>query len=327
MIDLSIVIVTWNVRELLLACLGTIAQGPVDLAENAPENAIRIEVIVVDADSQDGSAEAVRDQYSWAQVIEPGWNVGFAFGNNIGMQASKGRYVLLLNPDTEVLGDALARLTHYLDSHPEVGVVGPQLLNDDGTVQSSRRRFPTLATAFFESTWLQPAAPRRVLKRYYCLDGGDNETLHVDWVAGAAVMVRRDVVEQVGGLDESFFMYSEELDWQRRIKAAGWEVVYFPEAKIIHYGGKSSEQVVARRDIAFHTSKIRYFRKYHGWAAAATLWLFLLGNYVWQVLLEAAKWLVGHKRDLRKARLRAYVEVLRSGLWGWQADAHRNGHG
>ena len=131
-------------------------------------------------------------------------------------------------------------------------------------------------------------------------------------------MVRREIIEQVGGLDEGFFMYSEELDWQRRIKAAGWEVVYFPEAKIVHYGGKSSEQVVSQRDIHFHTSKIRYFRKYHGWMAAVVLWLFLLGNYAWQLALEGGKWLIGHKRPLRAARVRAYSEVLRSGLWGWQ---------
>ncbi len=318
MIDLSIVIVSWNVRELLQVCLESIAVGPVQPGEGAHGDTPHIEVIVVDSASRDGSPEAVRDYFPWVTVIEPGSNVGFARGNNIGLQASRGRYILLLNPDTKLLDDALVQLIRHMDAHPEAGAVGPQLLNDDGSVQSSRRRFPTLATAFFESTWFQSLGPRRVLNRYYWLDRDDSETLQVDWVTGAAVMVRREVIEQVGGLDEGFFMYSEELDWQRRIKAAGWEVVYFPEAKIVHYGGKSSEQVVSQRDIHFHTSKIRYFRKYHGWMAAVVLWLFLLGNYAWQFALEGGKWLIGHKRPLRAARVRAYSEVLRSGLWGWQ---------
>jgi GT2 family glycosyltransferase len=317
MVELSIVIVSWNVRELLLMCLESIAQGEAHRQDRATDTLPHVEVIVVDSESQDGSADAVRERFPWVQVIEPGRNVGFALGNNIGMQTSEGRYVLLLNPDTKVLDDALTILTLYMETHPEVGVIGPQLLNDDGSVQSSRRRFPTLATAFFESTWLQPAAPRRILTQYNMLDRDDNETLSVDWVTGAAIMVRREVIEQVGGLDEGFFMYSEELDWQRRIKAAGWTVVYYPEAKIIHYGGKSSEQVVAQRDAHFHTSKIRYFRKHHGWAVATALWLFLLGNYVWQIALEATKWLLGHKREIRVARVRAYSQVLRSGLWGW----------
>jgi N-acetylglucosaminyl-diphospho-decaprenol L-rhamnosyltransferase len=318
MVDLSIVIVSWNVRELLQACLESIAQGPVLHGATSRGHTPCLEVIVVDSGSRDGSPEVVRQDSPWVEVIEPGGNVGFARGNNIGMAASKGRYILLLNPDTKVLGDAVVRMIRYMDAHPEVGVVGPQLLNEDGTVQSSRRRFPTLATAFFESTWFQPIAPPRVLRRYYMLDRDDSEILPVDWVTGAAVMARREIVEQVGGLDEGFFMYSEELDWQRRIKAAGWQVVYFPEAQVIHYGGKSSEQVIAQRDIRFHTSKIRYFRKHHGWIAAVILWLFLLGNYAWQLVFEGAKWLVGHKREMRLARLRSYAQVLRSGLWGWQ---------
>ncbi|HEY68397.1 MAG TPA: glycosyltransferase family 2 protein [Thermoflexia bacterium] len=307
MIDLSIVIVNWNVRDLLRRCLHSIPN-----LQSSPSG----EVIVVDNASTDGSVEMVRAEFPGVHLIANADNRGFPAANNQGIAVAQGRYVLLLNPDTEVVGDALATMVAFADAHPDVGIVGPQLLNPDGSVQSSRRRFPTLATAFFESTWLQGYAPRRLLERYYVLDRPDDAVQDVDWVTGAAVMARREAIEQVGLLDEGFFMYSEELDWCRRFREAGWRVVYLPAAQIVHHVGKSSEQVVAARHIHFQTSKVRYFRKYHGSPAAEALRLFLLGNYVWQLGLEGAKWLLGHKRTLRVQRIAAYRQVLRSGLRG-----------
>jgi GT2 family glycosyltransferase len=202
----------------------------------------------------------------------------------------------------------------YLEANPQVGVLGPQLLYPDDTVQSTRRRFPTLATGFFESTWLRPLAPRPLLRHYYAQDLPDEAIVEVDWVVGAALLVRREAYEQVGGLDEGFFMYSEELDWCRRLKAAGWRVVYFPPAQIVHYEAQSSAQVPAATHIRFNTSKIRYYRKYHGTLAAETLRWFLLGNFALQLLLEGFKGLLGHKRKLRASRIAIYLQVLRSGL-------------
>jgi GT2 family glycosyltransferase len=305
--DLSIVIVSWNVRDLLQACLESIQASH---CESQPE------VIVVDSASSDGAPQMVRRQFPWAHLIEAGHNVGFSKGNNMGIEASTGRYVLLLNPDTKIIGEALSEMIGYMESHPQVGVLGPQLLNEDMSVQSSRRRFPTLWTAFFESTWLQPYAPRRIIDTYTMRDHSDDQVTEVDWVTGAAMLVRRQVIEQIGGFDEGFFMYSEELDWQRRIRSGGWQIIYFPQAQIIHYGGKSSEQAVAQRHIYFQTSKIRYFRKYHGEVAGVVLRIFLLANYVWQLSLEAVKGLIGHKRTMRWERVRAYWQVLRSGLRG-----------
>lgn len=306
MVDLSIVIVSWNVRDLLRRCLASIS------ALRSP----LIEIIVVDNGSTDGSAAMVRDEFPTVNLVVSERNLGYPGGNNVGLRMAHGRYVMILNPDTEVCAGALAALVAYADAHPDVGVVGPQLLNPDGSVQSSRRRFPTFATALFESTWLQPLAPRRLLERYYVLDQPDDVMLDVDWVDGAALMARREAVEQVGLLDEGFFMYSEELDWCRRFRQAGWRVVYLPEAKIIHHRGKSSDQVVAARHIHFNTSKVRYFRKYHGSLAAEALRLFLLGNYLWQMGVEGAKWFVGHKRPLRAERVVAYWRVLKSKLEG-----------
>jgi len=319
-IDLSIVIVSWNVRDLLEACLRSIESGPVAVvAPGEPYDGERlgVEVIVVESGSEDGTGAMLAEHFPWVHVIETGENVGFSRGNNIGIAVTRGRYVMLLNPDTEVIDDALPRMVVYMDRHRTVGVVGPRLLESDGvSVQSSRRRFPTLMTAFFESTWLQPIAPRRVLEQYYVLDEPDDETLRVDWVTGAALLTRHVILELVGGLDENFFMYSEELDWCRRAKEAGWHVVYLPMAKVVHHGGKSSEQVEAQRHIYFQASKVRYFRKHHGATTALVLQVFLLANYGSQLLLEALKGLLGHKRELRRARVRAYWQVLRSGLRG-----------
>jgi N-acetylglucosaminyl-diphospho-decaprenol L-rhamnosyltransferase len=153
-----------------------------------------------------------------------------------------------------------------------------------------------------------------LLDHYFVQDVADGETAVVDWLMGACLMIRQEVVAQVGGLDEAYFMYSEELDYCRRIVEAGWQVVYYPQAQVTHLSGKSSEQAVTQRHINFNRAKLRYFRKYNGRLAAAILRLFLLKSYAWQLLVEGAKGVVGHKRPLRWQRVKAYWLVLRSGL-------------
>jgi N-acetylglucosaminyl-diphospho-decaprenol L-rhamnosyltransferase len=302
--DLTIVIVSWNVGELLRRCLQSILATELD-----------VEVVVVDNASIDGSPEMVRAAFPQVRLIANDENRGFTAANNQGLAVAQGRCLLLLNPDTEVVADALATMVRYLEAHPTVGALGPRLLFPDGRQQPSRRRFPTLATALVESTVIQEWwAENRILRRYYMADTPDDAIQPVDWVVGACLLVRRDVYGQVGGLDEGFFMYSEELDWCKRIKDAGWEVVYLPTATVIHHEGKSSEQVVPARHIRFQTSKVRYFRKHHGWLQAEMLRWFLLATYVYQLAREGLKWLVGHKRPLRAERMRAYSQVLRSGL-------------
>ena len=301
---LSVIIVNWNVRDLLRECLRSIEVGKGDLS---------LEIIVVDSASSDDSVTMVRSEFPWVRLIPCAENVGFPRGNNIGLKEARGDYLLLLNPDTVVLDDALAALVAFLQANPDVGAVGPQLLNSDGTVQSSRRRFPTIATGFFESTWLEGMAPG-VLRRYYALDLPDDATADVDWLTGACIMVPRSAYEAVGGMDEGYFMYSEELDWCRRIKESGRRVVYYPATRVIHHVGKSSEQAVTARHINFNRAKLRYFCKYHGRLVANVLRVFLLGGYAWQMVLEIVKALLGSKPDLRRQRVRAYYDVLRSGL-------------
>lgn len=311
-LDLSIIIVSWNVRALLCECLTSIFASPIMTAAVAGH--VPVEVIVIDSASSDGSAEAVAAAFSQVRLTTAADNIGFVRGNNLGLAQARGRYLLLLNPDTRVVGDALAQMLAYMDAHAEVGILGPHTLNSDGSTQSTRRRFPSVTVGLFESTWVQPYAPTGLLDHYYMRDTRDDQTTQVDWVQGSALLARRAVYEAIGGLDEGYAMYSEELDWCRRAADAGWKAVYFAGAQIIHHGGKSSDQAAARSQIEFHRSKLRYFRKFHGRGAAGLLRGWLLANYAVQSLIEGAKYLLGHKRPLRRQRLAAYAQVLRSGL-------------
>ena len=242
------------------------------------------------------------------------------------MPESSGRFVYFLNPDTEIdqgdpETDGLWRLYRALCDDETVGMVGPRLRYADGTPQESTRRFPTPLTGFFESTWLGRLWPGNPWsRRLHMADWQVNFRHDVDWIVGAAMLARREALEQVrmaaynGPFDEGFFMYSEELDLCRRIKEAGWRIVYVPESLVIHYEGRSSEQVVAARHIHFNTSKVYYYRKYFGHRWAEIMRRYLLFEFRWQMWVERAKRLLGSKRDLRAARIDAYKEVLASGL-------------
>lgn len=316
--DLSIIIVSWNVRDLLRRCLRSVNSEQSAVNSRGlftVHRSLLTETIVVDNASLDGTVAMLRADFPDVQVIANSENVGFTRGNNQALAVAQGRYLFLLNSDTELRPGALRALIDYMDARPRVGVVGPQLFYADGSPQSSRRRFPTLATAFLESTqWQQWFPHNSILSRYYMLDTRDDTTQEVDWVNGAAMFVRREVYDQIGGFDEGFFMYSEELDWCYRAKQTGWQIVYLPTAQVVHYAGKSSEQVVVQRDIYFHSSKIRFFKKYRGALVAEILRAFLLAMFAYQIAEESFKWLAGHKRALRAQRVRAYWQVLKSGL-------------
>ena len=315
---LVIIIVSWNVRELLRVCLQSLLRFPA--------STLRQEIIVVDNASSDGSVEMVRSYFPIVHVIANETNKGFTGGNNDGLRladsliaeavhADTYHFLFLLNPDTEVQAGTLDQLSAYANVHPAVGLIGPQLRYGDHSLQSSRRRFPTLRVALFESSWLQRFASQKELHQFYMRDKTDDEPCEVDWVVGAAMFVRHKAYQQVGLLDEAnFFMYSEETDWCKRMKDAGWGVAYLPQAEVVHYEGRSSGQVSSQRMRLFNTSKVRYFAKHHGAWQAGFLRLWLLGQFVWQMGLETVKWLLGNQREMRGERIRAYWGVLRSGL-------------
>jgi GT2 family glycosyltransferase len=312
---LTVIIVSWNVKDLLRACL-------LSLRQNAPGNA-GMTVIVVDNASTDGTQAMLSAEFPDAQLVLNATNRGFTGGNNDGLRAARATlgevngddFALLLNPDTLVTPGALEALLAYARERPDAGIIGPRLVYGDGSPQSTRRRFPTLATGIFESTWLQRLAPPGLLARFFVRDAPEDRPCDVDWVVGAAMLARWSAIDQVGGLDEAvFFMYSEEIDWCKRMKNRGWAVAWYPGATIIHYEARSSDKVSALRTLRFNTSRVRYFAKHHGRGAAAVVRAVLMAGFEAQLLLEAAKWLLGHKRALRAERIRAYAQAIRSRL-------------
>jgi N-acetylglucosaminyl-diphospho-decaprenol L-rhamnosyltransferase len=342
-IDLSIIIVTWNVWDLLRACLDSIEQvsrdvgapatirafGPTNshATSKAPSsNSPTLEVIVVDNASADATAELLPARFPWVRLIRSTTNLGFTAGNNLGYAASRGRTIYFLNPDTELIwtplhGDSLWTLYRALIDEPKVGLVGPQLRYADNTLQSSRRRFPTRFTGFSDEGALGRYWRNNPWQRHAKMDDWPATfRQEVDWLVGAAMLARRAALEEVrrpgaaGPFDEIFFMYCEETDLCYRLKQAGWRIVYVPEATVVHYEGRSSEQAIAARDIHYSHSKIRYYEKYFGPRWAAFLRAFFLWNFRGQWTIEAAKWLLGHKRELRAQRMTAYREVLATKL-------------
>jgi N-acetylglucosaminyl-diphospho-decaprenol L-rhamnosyltransferase len=224
--DVSVVIVTYNSRDWIERPLESVAGHGA-------------EVIVVDHGSTDGTLELIGERYPDTRVIEQE-NRGFGGGNNTGMQAATGDYFLLLNPDAWFLGDGLRKLVDFANAHPEAGVVGPKLLHPDGSLQRSVRGFPTpwrLATEFF---FLRKLAPRsRLFNAFHGGPADHNSVYEAEWLGGACLLVQRAAVDAVGGFDERFFLFSEEVDWCYRFREAGWKVLFYPGAEVTHVIGIS----------------------------------------------------------------------------------------
>jgi GT2 family glycosyltransferase len=253
---LSIVIVAWNVREQLTDCLQSLDRCP-------PREAC--EVFVVDNASTDGTAEAVRRGFPGVTVLANEKNCGFAAANNQGFALAHGEYVLVLNPDTIVPPRALDILCAFMDRRPEVGACGPRLLNAAGTVQPSARRFPSFRASLHRHTVFRHLPVFRQQHHQWLMrDFRHDEERDVDQLMGAALFLRRAALDQVGGMDERFFMYYEEVDLCYRLRQAGWRIVFVPEATITHLGGESSRQAPVAARIMAIDSLLRYFRKHRG---------------------------------------------------------------
>jgi GT2 family glycosyltransferase len=242
-----------------------------------------MEVIVVDNCSRDGSAEMVEAEFPQAHVIRSPRNGGFAFGNNLGLRVARGRYLLLLNPDTETPPDALAALVSFMDAHAEAGVVGPRLVRADGSLDlACRRSFPTPEVSLYRILGLSKLFPKsRRFARYNMTYLDEHALAEVDSVVGACMMVRREAMDQAGLLDEEFFMYGEDLDWAYRIKQHGWKVYYNPAAVILHYKRESAKQRPVKTITEFYRAMLIFHRKHY---AAQTFfllnWLIIAGVYL-----------------------------------------------
>ena len=270
MVDLSVVVVSYNTRLLLKACLESVWRAIAcsaaertgsSLPAQSTAQPMAIEVIVVDNGSADGSADMVRTHFPVVRLID-GENVGFASGSNKGIAIAGGRYVLLLNPDTEVVADALVALVRFMDAHPQAGAAGGHLLNPDGSFQQSAFRFPTRLMSLFDFYHINHRVLNSRLNGRYPLSRY-GASFQIDHPLGACLLIRREALEQVGPLDEAFFMYCEEMDWCMRIKRAAWEIWYVAEARVIHHGAQSTSQFRYRMYVELFRSRARFFAKYH----------------------------------------------------------------
>jgi len=256
--DLSIVIASWNVKELLASCLASVYKS---LQGTATE----YEVLVVDNASSDGSADMVRERFPQARLMANVDNKGFAVANNQAMAESRGRYAVLLNPDTVLRDNALGILLRFMEDTPSAGMAGPRLVYGDGSFQHSAFGFPSLAQAFFDFFPIHyRLLESRLNGRYPRSLYASGRPFAIDHPLGACMMVRCEVIEQVGPLDEQFFMYCEEVDWAMRIKSAGWDVYCVPAAEVVHYAAQSTRQFRDEMFVALWRSRFRLFAKHYG---------------------------------------------------------------
>jgi GT2 family glycosyltransferase len=275
--DVTVSIVSFNTREFLRAALKTA------LATTG----VSIEIIVVDNGSQDGSAGMVEREFPAVQLVRNTDNRGFAAANNVAIRRAGGRYVLLLNPDTEVRPDTIAALAGYLDSHPDTGICGPRILFPDGSFQSCGYRFPTVLSEIRQSKNVNKVIKALAGKETFAADTA--VTREVDWVDGACLMIRRTVIDAIGPLDEQYFLYAEELDWCFNARKAGWTIAAVPAAAMIHHLGKSSSQVSDQSLIYFMDTRLRYYRKNRGLATALFVSLVYAAGCVKQLRQEPHK--------------------------------------
>lgn len=299
-VDVSVIIVNWNTRDLLAQCLKSVFDTAGDLA---------LELFVVDNASSDGSADMVRERFPQVRLIENSENVGFAKANNQAIRQSRGRYVLLLNPDTEVKPLALEMLVRFMDETPLAGAVGGTLVSPDGSMQPSSGPAPTLM---------------RELWRLFHMDRLNAQGCHdlcqdvlkipqeVEVVKGACMLLRREALDQVGLLDEDYFIYTEEVDLCHRLRASGWKVYCVPRAMVVHYGGQSTSQVQRTMFLHLYRSKILFFRKHHGRLSAQLYKLILLCAALARLTISPLAWLErSPQRERHRSLASCYLQLVK----------------
>lgn len=265
--ELSIVVLSWNTCDLLRECLRSVC---------GRDHGLELEVIVVDNASEDDSADMVAAEFPAVRLLRNDRNEGYARGNNIGVKVATADLVLLLNSDTEIRGDALRQLVEFLRTHPEHGAVAPRLVSLDGTVQRSCMRFPGLKVAFlYDSLLDRMLGKTRTIRRYFMEDFDHLGSRDVDQPPGAAFLVRREVIDRVGLLDEDLFLFFNDVDYCRRIQRAGYRIHYLAEAEILHHIGRSTSKF---KDFVseWQVNRVRYYRKHHGFVGVLVVKLALL---------------------------------------------------
>ncbi|MHB8635804.1 MAG: glycosyltransferase family 2 protein [Fimbriimonadaceae bacterium] len=252
-LELSVTICSWNTCSDTRACLASLF----DLRAEC-----LFEVIVIDNASSDGSPDMIEQEFPWVRLIRSKVNLGFTGGHNKCLASREGPDALVLNSDTIVHTGALRTLVDYSRKHPEAGILGPKLLNPDGSLQFSCRRFPNPVAALFRNTFIGRLFPHnRWTREYLMADWPHDDPRNVDWVSGAALYATKATIDTIGVLDEAYFMYCEDVDWCFRAHAAGLQVTYLPTAVITHAIGTSSSKAANKMIARFHRSMLRFYRK------------------------------------------------------------------
>lgn len=306
--DLSIIIVSWNTRGMLQDCLASTYSGLADL---------EAEVFVVDNGSRDGSARMVADMFPSAHLIRNSENRGFAAANNQALLLATGRHILLLNSDTVVHGSVLKASVDWLDSHPDVGVMGCRVLNSDGSLQTTGSRFPTLLNLLLQATGLS-RLPGSFFDRYRMQRWDRRDERDIEVVSGCYMMVRREALQEVGLLDEAFFFYGEETDWCLRFKKKGWRLVFAPVGEITHHGGGSVRRFDHMRDVMLSEGTVRLHRKHFGLVGGLACWLVLAAFNITRAIAWTLLGLAGNEAN--RDRARHFRQVVANIGQTWPSD-------
>lgn len=294
---LSVVIVSWNTREKLKACLSS-------LADCGCEFPGAVEVLVVDNASSDGSAAMVEAEFPEIRLLQNGSNLGFARANNQAIRESNGSYLLLLNSDTELLTGAPCQLVRFMEDRPQIGAAGPLLLNSNGTLQPSAHPMLTPEREFWRLSYLDYLFP----KATYRMEAWDRlAPRQVGVLKGACLLLRREALEAVGLLDDSYFMYTEEVDLCFRLAEAGWQSWWVPGARVVHHGEASSRQAAEEMYIQLYRSKVQFYRKYGG-EKRAKRFKRLIHLAYWPRIMVAALLALASPRNA--VRVRTYRRLL-----------------
>lgn len=280
--DLSVCITVWNVKELALRAIRSIKQHT---------HRISYEIIVVDDASPDGAGNAIEKEFPDVKLIRNEENAGFAKANNIGMLEAKGRYLLLLNADTEVTPWALDEMVRFMDAHPDAGASTCRLELPDGNLdRACVRSIPTRTSGLFQALGLHRLFPKsQTFARYYASSRLDlSKVQQIECLVGAFALVRSKILDTVGLLDERFFMYGEDVDWCYRILKAGWKIYYNPRARVIHHKGESNKQRALRMNYEFHRAMALFYEKHYAggsplllnWLTYGGIWLRCAFSYI-----------------------------------------------
>jgi len=318
-VDITISIVNYNTKDLLRDCLNSIYKI---------KGEIKFEVVVVDNASSDESVRLIEGEFPEAKLIKNRQNLGFAKANNQAIKQSKGRYILLCNPDTVIKSNSLDKTVEFMETHRRVGALGCKILNPDKTIQTSNNSFPNLFTVFlhiFQIKKIVPSSrirerigrrwrllPGKTLREYFRVYWDSDRIREVEWVTGACLLVRRETIEEVGLLDENFFMYYEDADWCYRMREKGWKVFYFPLFEVFHYVGKSAGKFNYKSFIEKYKSMYYYFWKRGGRIALFLLHLIVFTGLSLRLMGLLMIYLVSRNSRLKlKGNFYAYLTVMK----------------